>query len=131
VERNELTRQIIGAAMRVHSAVGPGLLESVYRTCLHFELTQIGLKVQAEFPIPIVYGGVQLDVGYRVDFLVEDVVLVELKALTTMLPVHEAQLLSYVRMSNRPIGLLINFHVLHLRDGIRRLVNEFPRKSNQ
>jgi GxxExxY protein len=78
-----------------------------------------------------VYRGVQLDVGYRVDFLVENVVLVELKALTTMLPVHEAQLLSYVRMSNRPIGLLINFHVLHLRDGIRRLVNEFPRKSNQ
>jgi GxxExxY protein len=130
VEINELTGRIIGAAMRVHSAVGPGLLESVYRACLQYELLQLGLQVRAEFPIPVVYRGVQIDVGYRVDFLVEDVVLVELKALTTMLPVHEAQALSYVRMSNRPIGLLINFHVLHLRDGIRRLVNQMPRQSN-
>jgi GxxExxY protein len=128
MEINEITRQIIGAAMRVHSALGPGLLESAYRACLQYELLQLGLKVQAEFPIPVVYRGVQLDVGYRVDFLVEDVVLLELKALTTMLPVHEAQLLSYVRMSNRPLGLLINFHVLHLRDGIRRVINQLPRK---
>jgi GxxExxY protein len=128
MEINEITRQIIGAAMRVHSALGPGLLESAYRACLQYELLQLGLKVHAEFPIPVVYRGVQLDVGYRVDFLVEDVVLLELKALTTMLPVHEAQLLSYVRMSNRPLGLLINFHVLHLRDGIRRVINEVPGK---
>jgi GxxExxY protein len=88
------------------------------------------LKVQAEFPIPVVYQGVQVDVGYRVDFIVEDVVLVELKAVNAMHPVHEAQLLSYVRMSGRPVGLLINFHVLHLRDGITRVVNQFPRQSS-
>jgi GxxExxY protein len=129
MEINELTGQIIGAAMRVHSAIGPGLLESVYRTCLQYELHQLGLKVQAEVPIPVVYQGVQIDVGYRVDFVVEDTVLVELKAIATMLPVHEAQLLSYVRMSSRPVGLLINFHVLHLRDGIRRVVNQLPSRS--
>jgi len=130
MEINELTGQIIGAAMRVHSAVGPGLLESVYRSCLHYELVQVGLHVRAEYPIPVVYKDVKIDVGYRVDFLVEDVVLVELKAVVPMLPVHEAQLLSCVRMSDRPIGLLINFHVLHLRDGIRRMVNQLPRQSN-
>jgi GxxExxY protein len=130
MEINELTGKIIGAAMRVHSAVGPGLLESVYRTCLHYELAQLGLQVRAEYPIPVVYQNVKIDVGYRVDFLVEDVVLVELKAVTTMLPVHEAQLLTCVRMIDRPVGLLINFHVVHLRDGIRRLVNQHPRKSS-
>ena len=130
MEINELTGQIIGAAMRVHSAVGPGLLESVYRTCLHYELAQLGLRVRAEYPIPVVYQNIQIDVGYRVDLLVEDLVLVELKAVTTMLPVHEAQLLTCIRMINRPVGLLINFHVLHLRDGIRRLVNQHPRKPN-
>jgi len=128
MEINELTGQIIGAAMRVHSAVGPGLLESVYRTCLHYELAQLGLQVRAEYPIPVVYQGVKIDVGYRVDFFVEDLVLVELKAVTPLLPVHEAQLLTCVRMIDRPVGLLINFHVLHLRDGIRRLVNQHPRK---
>lgn len=127
---NELTHQIIGAAMRVHSDVGPGLLESVYRSCLHYELLQMGLKVQAEFPIPVVYRAVKIDVGYRVDFLVEDTVLVELKAITALQPIHEAIALSYVRMSDRPVGLLINFNVLHLRDGIRRVVNQFPRQSN-
>ena len=130
MELNELTRTIIGAAMRVHSAVGPGLLESVYAACMRYELEQLGLKVQVEFPIPIVYRGVKIDVGYRIDFLVEDVVLLELKAVTAVNPVHEATLLSCVRMSNREVGLLINFHVLHLRDGIRRVVNQLPRKSN-
>ena len=130
MEINDLTQQIIGAAMKVHSEVGAGLLESVYHTCLHYELVQRGLAVRAEFPIPIVYREVKIDVGYRVDFLVEDVVLVELKAVTTMLPIHGAQLLSCLRMSNRPVGLLMNFHVIRLRDGIRRLVNQFPGKSN-
>jgi GxxExxY protein len=130
MEIDELTYQIIGAAMRVHSEIGPGLLESAYRSCLQYELLQMGLKVQAEFPIPVVYRGVKIDVGYRVDFLVEDTVLVELKAITTLQPVHEATVLSYARLSDRPVGLLINFHELHLRDGIRRVVNQFPRQSN-
>ena len=115
--------------MRVHSALGPGLLESVYQKCVHYELVQLGLQVRAEFPVPIVYRDVRIDVGYRVDFLVEEQVLLELKAVTAVNPVHEALLLSCVRMSDRPVGLLINFHVLHLRDGIRRVVNELPRKS--
>ena len=127
MEINELTGQIIGAAMRVHSALGPGLLESVYQTCLHAELVQLGLQVRAEYPIPVVYKEVKIDVGYRVDFLVEDLVLVELKAVTPTHPVHEAQLLSCVKLSKRPLGLLINFNVIHLRDGIRRLVNQLPR----
>ena len=128
MELNELTHQIIGAAMRVHSALGPGLLESVYQKCLHYELLQLGLQVRAEFPVPIVYKDVRIDVGYRVDFLVEDQVLLELKAVTTVHPVHEVLLLSCVRMSHREVGLLINFHVVHLRDGIRRLVNQIPRQ---
>ena len=130
MELNELTHQVIGAAMRVHSALGPGLLESVYRTCLHYELLQMGLTVQAEFPIPVVYRGVTIAVGHRVDLIVEDVVLVELMAVNALHPIHQAQLLSYVRMSNRPLGLLINFQEVHLRDGIRRVVNQFPRQSN-
>jgi GxxExxY protein len=127
MELNELTHQIIGAAMRVHSALGPGLLESVYQKCLHYELVQLGLKVRAEFAVPIVYKGVRIDVGHRVDFLVEDQVFLELKAVITVHPVYEALLLSCIRMSDRPVGLLINFHVLHLRDGIRRFVNQIPR----
>jgi GxxExxY protein len=130
VEINELIGLIIGSAMRVHSAVGPGLLESVYRACLQYELEEHGLQVRSEFPIPVVYRGVQIDVGHRVDLLVSDLVLVELKAQPTMHPVYEAQLLSYLRMSNRPMGLLINFHVVHLRNGIRRMTNQIPRKSN-
>jgi GxxExxY protein len=124
METNELTGQIIGSAMRVHSAVGPGLLESVYRTCLHYEMVEKGLDVRAEYPIPVTYRGVKIDVGFRVDFIVEDIVLVELKALATLLPVHEAQLLSCLRMSHKPMGLLINFHVVRLREGIRRIANQ-------
>ena len=112
--------------MRVHSAVGPGLLESVYRACLQYELEDQGLDVRAEFPIPVVYRGVTIDVGHRVDLIVSDLVLVELKAQTTMHPVYESQLLSYLRMSKRPMGLLINFHVVRLRDGVRRIANQFP-----
>ena len=117
--------------MRVHSVIGPGLLESVYRTCLKFELEDRGLDVNVEYPIPVVYRGTRIDVGHRVDLLVSDLVLVELKAQTTLHPVYEAQLLSYLRMSNRPMGLLINFHVVHLRDGIRRIANQFPVRPHQ
>ncbi len=130
MEINEVTAQIIGCAMRVHSAVGPGLLESVYRACMHYEMVDAGLKVRAEHPIPVVYRAVRVDVGFRVDFLVDDVVLLELVAVTALHAVFEANLLSCLRLDSRPVGLLINFHVVHLRDGIRRMVNQHPRKSN-
>jgi GxxExxY protein len=121
---DDITREIIGAAIQVHAALGPGLLESAYRVCLHQELVLKGLSVDVEWPIPVVYRERRIDVGYRVDLLVENRVLVELKALTKVLPVHEAQLLSYLRLSGCPVGLLINFHVPLLRDGIRRMVNQ-------
>jgi GxxExxY protein len=120
---NDLTRQIIGAAMKVHSVLGPGLLESAYRTCLCHELQLQGLRVEKEAPIPIVYGGIVLDVGYRADILVERKVLVETKAVQKTLPLHEAQLLSHLRLSHHRVGLLINFNVRHLRHGITRMVN--------
>jgi GxxExxY protein len=126
MEINELTGEIIGSAMRVHSEVGPGLLESVYKACLQYELVGRGLEVRTEYPIPVVYREVKIDVGHRVDLLVEDRVLVELKAVAAVPPVCEAQLLSYLRMSNRPMGLMINFHVVRLRDGVRRIANQIP-----
>ena len=129
VEIDDITGKIIGAAIRVHATLGPGLLESAYRVCLHQELLRDDLKVKLELPIPVVYRGQRVDVGYRGDILVEDQVLVELKAVTTMSPVYEAQLLSYLRLGGFPAGLLINFHVTLLRDGIRRMINQFPKKS--
>jgi GxxExxY protein len=128
VLEDDITHEIIGSAIRVHATLGPGLLESAYRVCLHEELVLKGLRVEVERPIPLIYRGRQIDVGYRIDLLVEDRVLVELKALTKMLPVHEAQLLSYLRLGGYPVGLLINFHVLLLRDGIRRMVNQMTRQ---
>jgi len=122
---NELTREIIGAAMQVHSALGPGLLESAYRACLCRELELRGLTYQSELTLPITYKGVVADVGYRIDLLVEDTVIVELKALARTSPVHESQLLSHLRLGRKPIGLLINFHVVRLRHGIKRIVNNF------
>ena len=124
MEIDDITREIIGAAIRVHSSLGPGLLESAYRVCLHRELTLQGLKVDVEVPIPIVYRERHVDVGYRIDLLVEGRVLVELKAVAKMPPVCEAQLLSYLRLGGYPVGLLINFHVPLLRDGLRRMVNQ-------
>ena len=121
---DEISGQIVDAAIRVHSALGPGLLESAYEACLAYELRKRGLRVLVQHPLPVVYDGVRLDVGYRMDMLVEDTVVVDLKAVAKVLPVHEAQLLSYLKLSDRKVGLLINFHVLHLRDGIKRMVNE-------
>ena len=120
---DEISGQIVDAAIRVHSALGPGLLESAYETCLTYELRKRGLRVLVQHPLPVVYDGMRLDVGYRIDMLVEDAVVVDLKAVAKVLPVHEAQLLSYLKLSDRRVGLLINFHVLHLRDGIKRMVN--------
>lgn len=120
---NELTHQIIGAAMKVHSALGPGLLESAYNACLVHELVKSGLGVRSEVSLPVVYDGVRLDVGYRLDLLVEEQVIVELKCVESFSALHEAQLLSYLKLSNLGVGLLINFHVKQLKDGIKRIVN--------
>lgn len=120
---NDLTGQIIGAAMRVHSALGPGLMESAYQACLVHELKKEGLKVKSEVILPVIYDDVKMDLGYRLDLLVEDQVIVELKAVDKTLPIHEAQLITYLKLSKKKIGLLINFNVLHLRDGIIRRMN--------
>ena len=126
----EITGAIIKAAMKVHSALGPGLSESAYEACLLYELRKAGLKVEAQVALPVIYDGVKIDVGYRVDLLVEDTVIVELKAVEAILPIHQAQLLSYLKLSGKEAGLLINFHVLHLRDGIKRMVNSAPPRSS-
>ncbi len=126
---NQVTQSIIGAAIKVHRALGPGLMESAYETCLAFELLQVGLHVEQQKPLPLVYRDVRLDCGYRLDLLVEEQVIVEVKAVDCLLPIHEAQLLSYLRLSSCKVGLLINFNVMILKDGIKRMVNQFPDAS--
>jgi GxxExxY protein len=111
---NAITQAIIGAAMKVHSALGPGLLESAYQACLAYELRKSGFDVKSEVELPVIYDGVRIDVGYRID-------LIELKCVEKIAPVHEAQIISYMRLSKKGVGLLINFHVRHL-DGIKRFV---------
>ena len=123
---NHITDQVIGAAIEVHRALGPGLLESAYEACLTFELAQRGLKVEPQKPLPVVYKEVHLDCGYRLDLLVENAVIVEIKAVESLAPIHQAQLLSYLRLSGCKVGLLINLNVKVLKDGLRRLVNDFP-----
>ena len=123
---NQITDQIIGAAVRVHAALGPGLLESAYEACLEYELAQAGLHVDRQLPLPVVYREVRVDCGYRLDLLVEQEVVVEVKSVREIAPIHEAQVLSYLRLSGCRVGLLLNFDVLRLKDGIRRFVNEFP-----
>jgi GxxExxY protein len=120
---NEITRTIIAAAMKVHSALGPGLLESAYEACLLFELHDAGLKAESQVLLPVVYKQVKIDLGYRLDLLVEDSVIVELKSVGAINPVHEAQLLSYLKLSQKHVGLIVNFNVVHLKDGIKRIVN--------
>ena len=119
---NDITGEIIGAAIEVHKILGPGLLESAYEECLSHELIQRGLKIERQKPVPVVYKEIKLEYGYRIDILVEDQVIIELKAQDIILPVHEAQILTYLRFSNKKIGLLINFNVTVLKDGIRRFI---------
>jgi GxxExxY protein len=119
---NKITEAIIGAAMRVHSALGPGLLEKAYTACLAYELRKAGLDVQVEVELPVVYESVRIELGYRADLVVNNLVIVELKCVEKIIPVHEAQIISYLRLSRKNVGLLINFHVRHLRDGIKRFV---------
>lgn len=118
-----LTSEVIQAAIRVHSAMGPGLLESAYRKCLAQDLELRSVAVESEVPVPVTHEGCAVDVGYRIDLLVEKQVVIELKTVPKLLPVHHAQLLSYLRLGHYPVGLLINFHVSRLRDGLRRVVN--------
>ena len=122
MDRNEISGEIVDAAMKVHSALGPGLLESAYAACLRHELIRRGLRVASEVPVPVVYDGIKLEAGYKLDLLVEDTVIVELKAIEALAPIHQAQIISYLKLAHKPIGLLINFHSLHLKDGIKRFV---------
>ena len=119
---NELTKQVIGAAIEVHRHLGPGLLESAYETCVAYELKQLGLSFQRQKPLPLYYKEIQLDQGYRIDLLVEEKVVVELKAVERITPVHDAQVLSYLRFSGCEVGLLLNFNVKLLKNGIRRFI---------
>ncbi|HEX2891676.1 GxxExxY protein [Vineibacter terrae] len=121
-ERDPLTGKVIGLAIDVHRALGPGLLESAYEECLCFELEQAGIPFQRQVPMPVTYKSVHLELGYRLDLVVEEKLVVELKTVERLLPVHEAQLLSYLKLGGLRIGLLINFNVPVLREGLKRLV---------
>jgi GxxExxY protein len=122
---NQITGNIIGASIKVHRALGPGLLESAYEACVGYELVELGLQVQRQKPVPLIYQDVKLDCGFRADMLVEGQVVVELKCKEVLHPVDHAQILSHMRLLKAPVGLLINFHVKVLRDGITRLVNDY------
>ncbi|MGA7969979.1 MAG: GxxExxY protein [Terriglobales bacterium] len=120
---NQVSGAIVDAALKVHSLLGPGLLESAYQACLAHELRKRGFQVAAQLGLPLVYEGERLDLWYRIDLLVEELVIVEIKCVDAIHPVHEAQLLSYLRLSRKNVGLLINFHVARLKDGIKRMVD--------
>jgi GxxExxY protein len=122
MEINEITHEILDAAFKVHSELGPGLLESSYKTCLAYELKEKGLKVEIEKPLPLIYKDIKLEYGYRIDILVENKVVVELKTVEAFTDVHIAQVLTYLKFSGCKVGLLINFYTKHLKDGIRRLI---------
>ena len=121
----DLTREIIGAAIKIHRELGPGPLESAYEACLTYELQKLGLKVERQKPVPLIYEQVKLECGFRADLVVEGRVVVETKCKDALHPVDDAQLLSHLRLLNISVGLLINFHVVSLRSGIRRMVNNY------
>jgi GxxExxY protein len=123
IPANDVSHAIITAAMKVHTELGPGLLESTYTACLQYQLHEAGVDSAAQVGLPVVYHGVKLELGYRIDLLVEGLVIVEIKSVEAVSPVHQAQLLSYLNLSGKSLGLLINFNVVHLKDGIRRFVN--------
>jgi GxxExxY protein len=129
MEVNEVSGAVVDTAMKVHSALGPGLLESGYEMCLIRELRKRGLRVESQVPIAVRYDGETLDAGYRADLLVEGIVLVELKSVEMMLPIHKAQLVLYLRLGGKEMCLLINFNVEHLKDGIKRVINSRPKFS--
>jgi len=136
MDLNEISSRILAAAFKVHTAIGPGILESVYQTCLHHELRKAGLRVEAQVSLPVRYDGLEMESGYRIDLLVEETVIVELKCVEALLPIHKAQLLTYLKFANKPLGLLLNFNVVHLnfnvvhlRKGIKRVLNNRYRPS--
>jgi GxxExxY protein len=124
MEINDLTKTIIGAAIEVHRTLGPGLLESTYEACLFYELDQMGLYVERQVELPVKYKKVSLNVGYKIDLLVENQVIIELKSVKELLPVHTAQIITYLKISNTSKGLLMNFNVAKLIDGVKRISNE-------
>jgi len=124
VTENELSRLVVGCAMRVHSALGPGLLESAYEACLNYELIKSGLLVEAQKPPRLVYQTVKPECGYRVDLLIEAKLIVEVKSVEALAEIHFAQVLTYLRLSDLRLALLLNFNVVHMKDGIRRIVNK-------
>lgn len=120
MEINQITEKIIGCAIEVHKHLGPGLLESAYEECLVYELRKAGLLAERQVPVPVVYKEIKLDYGYRIDVLVENKVVIELKTVDVFAPVHEAQILTYMKFADKSIGLLVNFNVALLKDGIKR-----------
>ena len=122
-ELDKITQTIIGAAIQVHQALGPGLLESAYEVCLAYDLGKLGYKVEKQKPLPWIYKKVMLDCAYRLDLLVEDKVIVEIKVVDQVMPIHQAQVLSYLKLSGFKVGLLINFNVKLLKNGIQRIIN--------
>jgi GxxExxY protein len=122
MEFDELSRKVIGCAIEVHRSLGPGLLESTYRQCLACELSQAGIPFQMEVPLPVRYKEMLLDCGYRIDLLVSGDLIVEIKCVETLLPIHQAQILTYMRLPKIPVGLIINFNVTRLQNGIKRFV---------
>lgn len=120
MELNKITEAIIGCAIEVHRNLGPGLLESAYEECLSYELQNLGLKIERQVPVPVVYKEVKLECGYRIDILVENTIVIELKSIDALAPIHEAQILTYMKFANKPLGLLMNFNVTLLKNGIKR-----------
>jgi GxxExxY protein len=125
MEDNDLTSRIIDAAIKVHKALGPGLLESAYKECHYYEMIKSGLFVEKEKPLPLIYESVKLDCGYRIDLLVESRIIIETKAVEALNDIHMAQILTYLRINKTRIGLLLNFNVLKMKDGIKRVVNGY------
>jgi len=126
MDQEALAHHIIDSAIKVHKALGPGLLESAYQTCLTYELRQRGCHVETEVVQPVQYGPITIDAGYRIDMLVENVIILENKAVERLLPIHEAQLLTYLKLRGSSLGFLINWNVTLIKDGIKRMVNNYP-----
>jgi len=122
MEFDELSKRAIGCALEVHRTLGPGLLESAYQQCLAYELGRAGIPFVMELPVPVNYKGVKLDCGYKLDFVIDGQLVLELKSVEKLLPIHEAQVLTYMRLSGMSVGLLLNFNVVRLKDGIKRMV---------
>ena len=118
-----IAREIVDSAIRVHTRLGPGMLESAYEACMEYELNQRSLAVKKQIPMPVQYDNLAIDIGYRLDLVVEEAVVIELKSVKRLLPIHTAQLLSYLRAGDYRLGFLLNFNTVHMRDGIKRVVN--------